>query len=341
MAITLPDGFVPIGVFGSAEIAPEKILGSDEWVTIVENNNYLWSAVNRRRFFDFADIDSPIKISGFTPVTEWVTLVRARVKLAEGRDAIELYCDYDDGQLALHLWHPSALQDIIAIIAAGTGYTVGDTLTVKGGTFVSAATINVDSISGGGGTGPIATASFLTGGEYSALPRSAVVDVRGGTVASAGTGYSVSDVLTLVGGTGTAATYTVATLSGSEVATVTLTTRGDYTVLPETDRRHVTTVAPAGGTGCELEPWWGNANQIYSTVSGGTGSGAVFAVSPRIVSPVATSTISSRGQTTLAVSSLSATELDVLVEGRVGVLLTDLKVYALRCRERSIDVGDL
>lgn len=78
----------------------------------------------------------------------------------------------------------------------------------------------------------------------------AVTSVITAVVAAGGSGYSVNDVLTVVGGTGTAATCTVATLSGSAVATVTITTNGSYTVFPTSPV--TTTVVPAGGTSCTL-----------------------------------------------------------------------------------------
>jgi hypothetical protein len=76
-------------------------------------------------------------------------------------------------------------------------------------------------------------------------------------VAAAGTGYSVSDVLTVSGGTfGTAATFTVLTVGGSgEVLTIsTPTVEGDYTAIPSNPVS--TTVAPAGGSGCTLTVTW-------------------------------------------------------------------------------------
>lgn len=66
------------------------------------------------------------------------------------------------------------------IVAGGTGYTVNDTLTVSGGTFVTAATLNVDSVSGGVITG----VSVVTNGEYTAQPTNPV-SVTGGTGSSA------------------------------------------------------------------------------------------------------------------------------------------------------------
>lgn len=61
------------------------------------------------------------------------------------------------------------------------------------------------------------------------------MEIDTATLASAGGGttpYQVNDVLTVVGGTGTAATLTVNTVSAGGVATFTVTTRGNYTVLP-------------------------------------------------------------------------------------------------------------
>lgn len=55
---------------------------------------------------------------------------------------------------------------VTAISAAGTGYTANDLVTVVGGTFTSACTVKVDSVSGG-----VPTAVSITdGGEYSATP---------------------------------------------------------------------------------------------------------------------------------------------------------------------------
>lgn len=68
--------------------------------------------------------------------------------------------------------------------------------------------------------------------------------IASATVSAGGTGYTVGDVLTIVGGTKlTAATLTVATLSGSAVATVTVSNAGNYWTFPTEP------VAVTGGTG--------------------------------------------------------------------------------------------
>lgn len=74
--------------------------------------------------------------------------------------------------------------------------------------------------------------------------------VTGVTINSGGSGYSVSDVLTITGGGGTGATLTVTSVSTGAVTGVTITTYGeDYTV----GTGYATTVAPPGGTGCTID----------------------------------------------------------------------------------------
>jgi len=103
-------------------------------------------------------------------------------------------------------------------------------------------------------------------------------------VNAGGSGYLVGDVLTLVGGTGTAATITVATLSGSAVATVNITSSGAYTVIPSNP------ISVTGGTGTSAtftassyalsstinitNAGSGYVEQPTVTFSGGGGSGA-------------------------------------------------------------------
>lgn len=66
------------------------------------------------------------------------------------------------------------------VVAAGTGYAVGNTLTVTGGTFSTAAQITVDTVS----TGAIATAHISRSGVYSVFPTNPV-SVTGGAGSSA------------------------------------------------------------------------------------------------------------------------------------------------------------
>lgn len=78
------------------------------------------------------------------------------------------------------------------------------------------------------------------------------------TITAAGSGYSVGDILTVVGGAGTAATFKVATLSGSGVATLTATSTyfapGAYSAIPS---NAASTTDSGAGTGCTLTITWG------------------------------------------------------------------------------------
>lgn len=117
---------------------------------------------------------------------------------------------------------------------------------------------------GVGGEGVASVAVSGTNNDYEVVPSLAVgaPNIAGGTQATAeavmgvsvaainagGTLYTVGDVLTLVGGTGTAATITVSTVDAPEtgvITGVTITTAGDYTAIP-TDPVSVT-----GGTGSD------------------------------------------------------------------------------------------
>ena len=62
-------------------------------------------------------------------------------------------------------------------------------------------------------------------------------------IVAGGTGYTVGDVLTVTGGTGTAATLTVATEAGGVITAITVTTGGFYSAFPTSP------VSVTGGTG--------------------------------------------------------------------------------------------
>ena len=62
-------------------------------------------------------------------------------------------------------------------------------------------------------------------------------------VNSGGTGYTVNDILTLAGGTGTAATVRVTSVAGGVIDGIAKETGGIYTVNPSTPN------SPTGGTG--------------------------------------------------------------------------------------------
>lgn len=102
-----------------------------------------------------------------------------------------------------------------AVAAAGTGYAVGNTITLGNGVVATVATIT-----GGGGTGPVGTVTISTPGSYSgtgALPTNPVAQV---TSNGAGTGATFN--LTWVN-TGTVATYTATVVEGANPVCASLT----------------------------------------------------------------------------------------------------------------------
>jgi hypothetical protein len=104
-------------------------------------------------------------------------------------------------------------------------------------------------------------------------------------VTSGGTGYTVGNVLTVVGGTptGSAATLTVAAVSSGVITSVTSTNFAQYSALPTSP----ISVTGGSGSGATFTPLWGNGTtftitnagsgyieQPTVTFSGGGGSGA-------------------------------------------------------------------
>lgn len=110
---------------------------------------------------------------------------------------------------------------IAAPSAAGTGYTVGDVLTISGGTSSVAATVVVTSISGGGSTGPVTGVRIKNTGTYTVNP-SATAATTGGT------GTSATIALKF-------ATYSVATAQTIEVTPAASATGVVYFALTTTD----------------------------------------------------------------------------------------------------------
>ncbi len=71
-------------------------------------------------------------------------------------------------------------------------------------------------------------------------------------IADAGSGYTVGDVLTVVGGTGTAATLTVSAVSAGQITGVSVTTPGSYSAKPSVP----TAVSGGTGSGAEFNLGW-------------------------------------------------------------------------------------
>lgn len=172
--------------------------------------------------------------------------------------------------------------DTVALVAAGTGYAIGDVVRIDGGTAVGGHTAAVEVLTLSGSA--IATMRIYRGGAYTVNPGTAAsttAETGGGSGATitttidgtgwteqrrsqegvsatpnaAGTGYSTSDKLTLAGGLigegGAACIFNVDTVGGSgEVTAVSLDIAGNYEEDPGATGIATT---GGGGSGCTLD----------------------------------------------------------------------------------------
>jgi hypothetical protein len=183
---------------------------------------------------------------------------------------------------------------VVTIDGGGSGHAIGDVIGIAsaGSTSTIVAQLEVTSVA----TGVIDGIRIYRGGAYSVDPTDVLTNAQSSTTGSgtgatfvltfsaatwsvnrrtqeaasaaigtAGTGYTVGDVLTVTGGVqgfaGADATFTVSTISGGggtgPVTAVTVTTVGNFEESPAND------VAVTGGTGtaCELTVTWQNATK--------------------------------------------------------------------------------
>jgi hypothetical protein len=149
------------------------------------------------------------------------------------------------------------------------GTVTAITATVSGTLYTSIPSVAVSAPTTAGGVQATANALMFTGTA---------------TIQSGGTGYTVGNVLTIVGGTfsGQVGTYTVTGVSGGVITSISRTTGSGYSVLPSNP------VSTTGGTGsgATLNLTWtvsgftitnagsGYVEQPTVTFSGGGGSGA-------------------------------------------------------------------
>jgi hypothetical protein len=121
------------------------------------------------------------------------------------------------------------LVSVTSVASGGTGYTVGDVLTVAGGTFTVACQVTVTAVSGG----VITAASVTTGGSYTVAPTNPA-SVTGGTgssatfnlsfcigstftITAAGSGYVEQPTVTFSGGGGSGAAAYATVGSGTQI----------------------------------------------------------------------------------------------------------------------------
>jgi len=193
----------------------------------------------------------------------------------------------------------TSLQSISAVAGGGTGYTVGDILTVSGGTSVIAATLEVltvssgvitavrvrnaglytstpsnnASVTGGTGSGATFTLTWGTNGWTSRRANGCPEAAVSATVGAGGTGYTLNDVLTVSGGTfSSAATFRATGVSAGVVTAVTLVSHGDYTTTPG----NPASTTGGTGSGCTLNVTYGSGEREIILEGSGSGSDAII-----------------------------------------------------------------
>lgn len=165
----------------------------------------------------------------------------------------------------------------VAVNAAGTGYTVGDLLTLTHASAHLDAVFEVTSISGGGGTGPITGLRIYSSGAFAQQAVSA-------TISAGGTGYAVGDVIQVDGGSSRLpAKFEVTTVSSGAVTAVSLYEGGGaYSSTPsnpaattQTGRSITSSGTNTANDDCTLTvTYQAIVGTTGLSVTGGTGSSA-------------------------------------------------------------------
>lgn len=174
----------------------------------------------------------------------------------------------------------------ITITNHGTGYIQAPIVTFSGGSPTTSASARAYLASWGS---VIGISNSTNGLAYNDTPTVQIVaqgsgataglvhyNVVGITVSNAGNDYHVGDILTVVGGTGTAATALVSEVDiNGSIQSLIVSNSGDYTLLPILSNT-ATTVLPGGGTGATVNLTLGIKS--IEIASGGVG----YIAPPRI-----------------------------------------------------------
>jgi len=157
--------------------------------------------------------------------------------------------------------------DTVAVNAGGTGYVVGDIINLPHAGAFLLARFEVLTVS----AGAITSLRIVSNGAYGNRGTSA-------TVSAGGSNYAVGNILQVQGGSYRCrAKFSVATLSGSAVATVTAFEDGGAYSSTPSNPAATTKVGPTAGTGsgCTLTVTYsGLIGSTNLTTAGGTGTGA-------------------------------------------------------------------
>lgn len=208
-----------------------------------------------------------------------------------------IYVDVDHIKLAASMSDALAGRPISIDITSGVisidltdnggGYIQSPVVTISGGDPVESATataylstwgtvVDVSNTTTGSGYTDLPSVNFSQQGS-GAVIGTVSYQVVGATIFNSGSGYSVGDVLTVLGGNGVFCTLSVTSvnLSGS-VLSVNVINPGNYTTIPPVVDAE-TSVSPSGGTACTLNLTIGLKSIAVS--NGGTN----YVAAPRVV----------------------------------------------------------
>jgi len=180
--------------------------------------------------------------------------------------------DYRDALVKLHEFSTSKHVSAIVINAAGTGYVVGNILTISHAGAVLDCTIEVITV---GGSGEITSAKLRNMGAFS----NRLLSV---TINAAGAGYAVDDVLQVQGGTSTQkGKARVSAETGGAIDTVVLFEGGGaYSVAPSATGAATVGIGPAAFAGNDAATIDTTMTGLVGTTgiaaTGGAGSSATF-----------------------------------------------------------------
>jgi len=164
-----------------------------------------------------------------------------------------------DGNVSLAIQPKGTGAIDLAAGSSGVNISNGGTVTAITGTalgsYTTVPTITISAPTTAGGTQATGTVAMQT---------------LVATIQSGGSGYAIGDTITFTGGTfSTPATLTVATLSGSAIATFTSNNGGTYTVLPTNP---ISTTTSGAGTGATFNVTsWGVRTTAYTITNAGSG----------------------------------------------------------------------
>lgn len=177
------------------------------------------------------------------------------------------------------------------IASAGSGYAIGDTITLVGGTFSVVATLTVATLSGSG----VATFTVATSGTYTALPTNPISTTSSG----AGTGFTLTGNWTVkttgvvgTAGSGYVEQPTVTFSSGSAAAYASVGSGTIIRALGSTGLQSLDFYTPSGiNTGIPNfrirdtagDSYWTSSNQLGSAILQSSNSGMFIANSTGVL----------------------------------------------------------